>query len=155
VIDPYQVYEARRAGAEAVLLIVKILEKSKLVELNSLIIELGMVPLVEVQTDEELQLAKAIQPELLLINNRNLDTLQMDLSTVERLVNKLDYPTRVVAASGIENADHMLAMRPFASRFLIGSALMASAEPAENFKEFLSAESRYLKSKEGVPSCQP
>ena len=157
VLDPYQVYEARHAGAEAVLLIVKMLDIASLQSLSALIIELGMTPLVEVQTEDELALAKCVQPQLLLINNRNLDTLEMDLSTVERLVKVLDYPSRVVAASGIECADQMLAMRPYASRFLIGSALMASGDPVEKFKEFRAVENRYEqirkdKQKE-EPSC--
>jgi indole-3-glycerol phosphate synthase len=109
-----------------------------------------MTPLVEVQTEVELRAAECVEPQLLLINNRNLDTLEMDLTTVERLVRVLDFPTKVVAASGIECADHMLAMRPFASRFLIGSALMASGDPVAKFTEFRAVESRYKLIKNGT-----
>lgn len=153
VIDPYQIYQARQAGAEAVLLIVKILSQEALIELDSLVRELGMTSLVEVQTENELEAAACIKPDLLLINNRNLDTLEIDLSTTERLVKSLKYKTRVVAASGIESADDLLALRPFASRFLIGSALMKSPDPSLKFQEFLSAETNYKKSKNEEGSC--
>jgi indole-3-glycerol phosphate synthase/phosphoribosylanthranilate isomerase len=146
VIYPYQVYEARHAGAEAVLLIVKILNKQDLLELNSLVLELGMAPVVEVQTEEELQIAQEIHAQLILINNRNLDTLQMDLSTVSRLVPKISYPAQIIAASGIENGEQLREMRPYASCFLIGSSLMASGDPEAKFEEFLAAEQLYQES---------
>ncbi len=154
VIDPYQVYEARVAGAQAVLLIAKILQKYELESLNSLVLELGMTPLVEVQSEEEVDFVESINPALLLINNRNLETLKMDLHTVERLLGKLKYETKVVAASGIENADHMTLMRPFASRFLIGSALMTSEDPLGKFQEFRNAEARFQMQMQRSKSCQ-
>lgn len=143
VIDPYQIYEGRQAGAQAVLLIVKILEKKELRSLSNLISDLGMIPVIEVQTEDELAIASSLNPQLLLINNRNLDNLQIDLDTVKRLVSKLNYKANVIAASGIETADNLLSIRPYASRFLIGSALMSSRNPADKFEEFLSAEERY------------
>ncbi|MBX9719907.1 MAG: indole-3-glycerol phosphate synthase TrpC [Candidatus Obscuribacterales bacterium] len=154
VIDPYQVYEARVAGAEAVLLIAKILQKHELEELNSLVLELGMTPLIEVQTEDEIDFVESINPALLLINNRNLETLKMDLQTVERLVKKLKYNSKVIAASGIENAEQMMQMRPFASRFLIGSALMACDDPLAKFREFSEAEASFQKQMQRSKSCQ-
>lgn len=144
VIDPYQVYEGRKAGAEAVLLIVKILTDRQLEDLMELTEQLHMEPIVEVQTEDELRRAESVGAEYILINNRNLDSLKIDLHTVERLVAKLSSNAKIIAASGIETADQMLEMRPFASRFLIGSALMSSGNLEGKFKEFLSVEASYI-----------
>lgn len=143
VIDPYQVYEGRKAGAEAALLIVKILDDKTLSLLSELTKQLKMEPILEVQTEEELRRAEAIGAEYILINNRNLDTLIIDLNTVASLSSKLKSDAKIIAASGIETAEHILEMRPFASRFLIGSALMSSGRLEEKFQEFLSVEARY------------
>jgi indole-3-glycerol phosphate synthase len=144
VIDPYQVFEGRKAGAEAVLLIVKILSDRKLESLIELVEQLHMEPVVEVQTEDELKRAEYFGAEYILINNRNLDTLKIDMYTVERLANKAKTRAKLIAASGIESAEQILELRPFASRFLIGSALMSSGNLEEKFKEFLSVETRYL-----------
>ena len=155
VINPYQLYEGRYAGAQAALLIVKILSREQLVELNQLCRELGMSAVVEVQTEEELIQAECINPELLLINNRNLDNLEIDLKTVERLSRKIPPSCMVIAASGIETGEQLLATRPFASRFLIGSSLMKVDDPAEKFEEFLQAEKTYQASKSREGSSCP
>ncbi|MBX9685620.1 MAG: indole-3-glycerol phosphate synthase TrpC [Candidatus Obscuribacterales bacterium] len=154
VIDPYQVYEARKAGAEAVLLIAKILERPLLDRLYKLIKELSMTVVFEVQSEAEMEIAEELAAELVLINNRNLETLQIDLNTVPRLVADLNFSTKIVAASGIENAADFLFLRPFASCFLVGSALMKAGSPQEKFEEFLEAEAQYQASKEGE-KCRP
>ncbi|MEO0562691.1 MAG: indole-3-glycerol phosphate synthase TrpC, partial [Chloroflexota bacterium] len=74
VIDPYQVYEARAAGADAVLLITAALDDAQLADLHGLILYLGMMPLVEVHNEAELARALAVQPRLVGINNRDLKT---------------------------------------------------------------------------------
>ena len=84
IIDPFQIYETRAIGADAILLIVRVLGK-KLAEFISLSKELGLSPLVEVHTQEELDLALAADAEIIGINNRNLDTFVTDIETSRKL----------------------------------------------------------------------
>lgn len=153
VISEYQIYEGRVAGAQAALLIVKILTEKQLEEYSRLCRELGMTAVVEVQNEAELKKVEAIAPEILLINNRNLDSLEIDLRTVENLSSKINYPSLLIAASGIETGAQLAATRPFASRFLIGSALMKEKNPAAKFEEFLQADKDYLAKRETNSAC--
>lgn len=144
VLDSYQIFEGRAAGAQAALLIAKILDENKLKELYSICLDLNICPVVEVQTKEEIDFVSCVKPEVLLINNRNLDTLKIDLNTVSLLSKFVDKNAIVIAASGVETADDFIAIRPFASRFLIGSSLMKTKSPETKFEEFLEAEKTYL-----------
>ncbi len=148
VIDEYQIFEGRAAGAQAALLIAKILDEQKLKRLYSTCQELRMTPVVEVQTKEEIEFVQsAVSPKVILINNRNLDDLKIDLNTVSQLVKYINSDAIVIAASGVENASDFLHLRPYASRFLIGSALMKTKNPETKFEEFMEAERRFLSSK--------
>lgn len=124
IVDPYQVYEARLAGASAVLLIVKSLTDLELSELTTLIRSLGMTPLIEIQNEEELQRSLAVEPTILLINNRNLQTLDMDMTTTKRLAPLTPAGILKVSASGIEKRTDINALQPYCDGFLIGSSLM-------------------------------
>lgn len=138
IIDPYQVYEARCAGASAVLLIVKALSDAQLETLNALILQLGMTPLIEIQDEAELQRALAIQPTILLINNRNLQTLEMDFTTTERLGPLVPDSILKISASGIQSREGMERLKPFCNGFLIGSTLMKEPD-AESLDRKLEA----------------
>jgi indole-3-glycerol phosphate synthase len=129
VIDPYQVYEARKAGAKAVLLIVKALSGSQLKALNQLILEWGMTPLIEVQDEQEVDRALAVDPSILLINNRHLQTLAMDLSTTERLSPRIPKSILKISASGIQTRHDVLRLQDYCDGFLIGSTLMREPTP--------------------------
>jgi indole-3-glycerol phosphate synthase / phosphoribosylanthranilate isomerase len=129
IIDPYQLYEARCAGAEAVLLIVKALNDVQLSELMDITLQLGMTPLVEIQDEEELNRALKINPTMLLINNRNLQTLAIDLATTEELAPKIPAGILKVSASGIENRNDIDRLKPVCDGFLIGSLLMRQSSP--------------------------
>lgn len=124
VVDPYQVFEARAAGAEAVLLIVKILDDDALAVLHKSIRQLGMTPVVEVQREEELQRALKLSPEVLLINNRNLETFEIDLSTTHRLARLVPDGLPVISASGFETKADVEKVMTCTNKFLIGSSLM-------------------------------
>lgn len=89
VIDPLQVLEARAAGADAALLIVMALEDDLLADLHALIRELGMVALVEVHNEAELDRALAVGATLIGVNNRDLRSFHEDLGTTERLASRL------------------------------------------------------------------
>lgn len=140
IIDSYQVYEARLALAEALLLIVKILDDEQLRILYRLICDLGMTPVVEIQNDRELERALKLSPTVLLINNRNLDTLQIDLDTTRELVPKIPKEITIVSASGIECRNDIDKLLPFAQRFLIGSVLMSSEDMETKLKELAGSD---------------
>ncbi len=129
IIDPYQVYEARHAGAQAVLLIVKALSDAQLTELNERVLTLGMTPLIEVQDAEEVRRALEVNPSILLINSRNLQTLEMDLSTTERLSPLIPEGILKISASGIQNKADIVRLQPHCDGFLIGSTLMREPTP--------------------------
>lgn len=124
ILTAYQVLEARKAGASAVLLIVKILEDGPLAELFTKIQDLGMTPVVEIQNEAELERALALSPPVLLINNRNLDTFEISFDTTRTLSKQIPPGVLRISASGIETRSDIDALLPDADAFLIGSALM-------------------------------
>jgi indole-3-glycerol phosphate synthase len=124
ILDPYQVYEARHAGASAVLLIVKMLGDRELAELTALVRQLGMTPLIEIQNLKELERALAVEPTILLINNRDLQTLVMDLDTTIRLSGEIPPGVLRISASGVEGRADIDRLQPFCDGFLVGSVLM-------------------------------
>jgi indole-3-glycerol phosphate synthase len=130
-IDPYQVYEARALGADAVLLIVRALDDNLLVELLALADSLGLFALVEVHDEPELRRAVAAGARLLGVNNRNLDTLTVDPETSLRLRSLIPPDTTAVAESGI--GDPALAARLHTADYdaiLVGEALVTADDPA-------------------------
>jgi indole-3-glycerol phosphate synthase / phosphoribosylanthranilate isomerase len=137
VIDPYQVLMARWAWADAVLLIVKILSDAQLDTLYHAILDLGMTPIVEVQTEDETRRAVALGAEVLLINNRNLSTFTIDLDTTARLAPQIPDNRLIISASGVESLDDLHRLKPFAQRFLVGSSLMR--RPADQARTLLQS----------------
>ncbi len=139
IISRYQVYEARAAQADAILLIVKALTDVELAGLYEDCAELGMTAVVEVQNEAEIERCVALEPELILVNNRNLDSLEIDLSTCERLMPLIPDTVVKVVASGIENALDIRRLAFLSNNFLIGSSLMKSANVEEKLKELATA----------------
>jgi len=137
-LDPYQVYEARAIGADAVLLIAAILDRGALAELASLAGDLGMAALVEAHTEPEVRSALAVRAALVGINNRNLDTLETSLDVTRRLRPLVPPDVTVVAESGIEARRDVEEMeRLGVAAVLVGTALMRSADPAARVRELL------------------
>ncbi len=132
LFDPYQVYEARAAGADAVLLIAAGLEPAQLRELHSLAAALGMASLVEVHTAREIEAVfRACLPTLVGINNRNLNDFTVDLKTTLRLRPLIPPNTCVVAESGIHTpADVDCLAEAGVDAILVGEALVAAPDPA-------------------------
>jgi len=127
IFDVYQLVEARIAGADAALLIVKGLDDDTLANLHAEALALGLTPVVEIQDEQELDRAvntAGIQPRVLLINNRNLDTLAMDMATTLRLAPLCPADVLTVSASGFSTREDIQAVAPVCPRFLIGSSLM-------------------------------
>jgi indole-3-glycerol phosphate synthase len=129
IFDPWQVYEARQAGADAVLLIVACLEANQLRELRDLIQNLKMAALIEVHTPAELEIALACKPALIGINNRNLATFDVNLDTTFRLRPLIPTGIVVVAESGIRSQQDAVAMRSVGvDAILVGEALVTAAD---------------------------
>ncbi|PWT96152.1 MAG: indole-3-glycerol-phosphate synthase TrpC [Candidatus Melainabacteria bacterium] len=135
IIHPYQCFEARLAGADAVLLIAKILDDYQIKTLYGQIVGLGMVPAVEIQNESELETAKGLGAKLVLINNRNLDTFKIDLKTTRRLVPLLPPETIKVAASGIESYGDIDFLKDTCHNFLVGSSLMRADDVDAKLRE--------------------
>jgi len=138
VIDPYQLYEARSLGGDAVLLIVAILSPALLADLQALAHELGMAAVVEVHADADLEAALAVEAPLIGINNRNLDTLETTLAPSRRLRPRIPAGVTVIAESGIEERAQVEELeRLGVHAVLVGTALMRSPDPPARVRELL------------------
>jgi len=138
IYDPYQVYESRAYGADSLLLIVAILKPEKLKELLQLSQQLGMSCLVEVHNEAELQIALRSGAEIIGINNRDLTTFTVDLSTTERLRPLIPPDRIVVSESGIKDRSDMEKMREWGvDAVLIGESLVSAPNIAAKMKELL------------------
>jgi indole-3-glycerol phosphate synthase len=128
--DPYQVYEARAAGADCILLIVAVLEAARMQELEAVARELGMAVLVEAHDAAELERALALKTPLIGVNNRNLSSFETRLETTLDLLERIPPDRIVVTESGILTREHvgtLLARR--VGCFLVGEAFMRAADP--------------------------
>lgn len=138
IIDPYQVYEARALGADAVLLIVSVLHDDSLGQLLYLTHQLGMAALVEV--DDEVTLGRAAEAgaTIIGINNRDLRTFQTDLLNTERLAPLVPAGATVVSESGIKSAadmGHLFDLEVQAA--LVGEALVRATDVTAKARELL------------------
>ena len=136
IIDPYQIYESRAIGADAVLLIVHSLG-ARLGEFIGLAGQLGLAALTEVHTAAELEIALTAGADIIGINNRNLDTFITDISTCKELARSIPAGIVTVAESGIRHRDDIEnIMQSGISVFLIGEALVTSSDIGKKLKEF-------------------
>ena len=138
IFDPYQIYESRAYGADALLLIVAILDDDDLIKLINLSYTLGMKCLVEVHDKSELKRAVASGCRIIGINNRNLKTFEVDLRTTERLRPFVPDDCIVVSESGIRrNADVEKLRQWKVTAMLVGEVLSAADDAAGKMKELL------------------
>lgn len=125
MLEPYQIVESRAIGADCILLIMAALSDAQARELEDCAQGLGMDVLVEVHDEVELERALTLNSPLLGINNRNLKTLRVDLSTTEELAQRATGERIVVSESGLYTAQDLARMnRAGANAFLIGESLM-------------------------------
>lgn len=130
MIDPYQVYEARAMGADAILLIVAALPLSAMQAMESLAHELGMAVLVECHDANELDVALQLKTPLLGINNRNLRTFEVSLDTTLSQLDRIPAGRIVVTESGILAPADVAKMRSNqVHAFLVGEAFMRAPSP--------------------------
>lgn len=135
-IDPYQVYEARAIGADAILLIVACLELNQMKDLEACAHELGLDVLVEVHDAPELEQALELKTPLLGINNRNLKTFEVTLQTTLSLLSMVPNNKTLVTESGILNRADVQLMRDHqVNAFLVGEAFMRAQEPGVALSE--------------------
>jgi indole-3-glycerol phosphate synthase len=136
ILDPYQVYEARTLGADAVLLIVAVLEPARLRALLVLSHDLGMKCLVEAHSEQEVEAAVDSGAAVIGINNRDLHTFRVDLSTFERLRPAVPPGRLVVAESGIWSAaDVQRLASAGADAVLVGEALLTGGDVSARVRE--------------------
>lgn len=136
IVEPYQVYESRSMGADAILLIVAALDDRQMKMLNTLAIELGMDVLVEVHNLEELERALKLDLALVGINNRDLHTFETRLETTFELLERVPEGVRVVTESGIATREDVERMRRGnVNAFLVGERFMREPDPGEALKQ--------------------
>lgn len=129
IIDEHQVYESREAGADAILLIVALLEAAQLSALQQLAWDLSMAVLVEVHGEPELARALKAGTKLLGINNRNLDDFSISLQTTFDLLKKIPPGLPVVSESGIKNREDALTLqKKGVTALLVGETFMTSPD---------------------------
>ena len=138
LIDDYQVYESRAMGADAVLLICRILSAPQLEQLLSLTATLGMDALVEIHTEDDLEMARSCGARLIGINNRNLATFDTDIRNAMAMARRLAPDQIPVAASGIETMEDIQTnLAHGVYNFLIGESLVRADDPAQRLRSLL------------------
>jgi indole-3-glycerol phosphate synthase len=138
LFDPYQLYEARAACADAVLLIVAVLGDPLLADLIALAGELGLGALVEIHDEEETERALRAGAEVIGVNNRDLRTFQTDLATTARLRPLIPAGKVVVSESGISTREHVTALRAIGvDAILVGESLMLAGDVGVKMRELV------------------
>jgi indole-3-glycerol phosphate synthase len=142
VVAPYQILEARAAGASAVLLIVAALDDQALRSLAREAKQAGLDALIEVHDAIELQRAIDAGAEIVGVNNRNLRTLEVNMRASEELIARMPGGIVAVSESGLKSADDLIRLRALGySAFLIGERLMTQADPGEALRQLLASAS--------------
>jgi len=138
VVDPYQLYEARAWGADAVLLIAAALDAATFNRLHNLALELGLGVLAEIHNRDELHMVLDAGVEVVGVNSRNLKTFKTDLGTTAELIREIPQPLIPVAESGIHGPDDIAGLRKSgAQAFLVGETLMRAPSPGVKLAELL------------------
>lgn len=132
IFEEYQILEARLAGADTVLLIVKMLDVELLTRLYKYSRSLGMEPLVEVQNAEEMKIAVELGSQVIGVNNRNLESFEVDLGTTGRLRSLVPKETFICALSGINTHEDVVANhKDGVNAVLVGEAIMRAPDASE------------------------
>ena len=140
LFHPYQIYEARVAGADAVLLIAAVLSDTELRELTALAAKLGMAALIEVHDEAELARVLPLRPRIIGVNNRNLQTFEVDFDNTARLRALIPAEIAVVGESGLRSPDDVRAMKAAGvDAVLVGETLVRSKDIAGTARAFVAA----------------
>jgi indole-3-glycerol phosphate synthase len=139
ILDPYQVYEARAAGADAVLLIAAVLSDNDLKALYQLLRELDMAAMIEIHNAAELERALRIGPRIVGVNNRDLRTFKVDLKTTARLRPLVPAEVVLVAESGVHTRDDVARLAAIgADAMLVGEALVRAQDVGCKVRELVA-----------------
>jgi indole-3-glycerol phosphate synthase len=138
IIDELQILDARARGADAVLLITALLSQEQLAAFIARCSGFDLSPLVEVHTEEELQRALEAGADIIGVNNRNLNTLEIDLATGERVLSLIPSGCLSIAESGIRTREDIHRLRQAgADAFLIGTSVMRAENRQQKIRELL------------------
>jgi len=138
IFDPYQIYESRAYGADALLLITAILSQKQLEELLSLSHDLGLSCLVEVHNENEVERAVSSQAKIIGINNRDLATFTIDINTTRRLLPLIPPGTIIVSESGIKSRSDVEKVKEWGvNAVLIGEALVTADDIIAKMRELI------------------
>lgn len=138
IIDPVQVFEARAGGADAILLIVRVLDDRMLRTLLETAGAIGLAALVETHSEEEVHRALDAGAQIIGINNRDLDTLSMDLETTMRLRPLVPGPVLLVSESGIRTREDVQRLEDGGvDAVLVGESILTSGDPGRKIRELL------------------
>ncbi len=139
IIDPFQIYEGRAFGADAILLIACLLDREELKDFIDLSISLKLTPLVEIHTENEFDKISNLNLPLIGINNRNLKTFEVDIKTTLRLIKWIPSKIKVISESGIKTKkDVQLLKQAGVSGILVGETLMRSTDPLATMRELIN-----------------
>ena len=142
IVDEYQLFEARAAGADAALLIVAALEQQDLIRLQQRAADLGLAVLVEVHDEDELARAVDSGARLIGVNNRNLRTLTVDVDASRRLAPRIPPGVIAVSESGLKSRSDLEELASLGYRaFLIGERFMTDPNPADAIAELIAPRS--------------
>ncbi len=137
IFDEYQIYEAKSIGADAILLIAEVLEKSELNDLAKKAKELGLEVLLEIHSDKQLEKLNQYV-DILGVNNRNLETFEVNLDNSKRISELLPDDIVKISESGIRNPDDVIELRKYGfDGFLIGERFMNTPRPHDACKNFI------------------
>ena len=139
IIDPYQISEARASGADAILLIVRILGEQELKDFQKIAKGLGMAALVETHSEEEIERALSVGAHIIGINNRDLDTLDTDVDNTIRLKKGVPGGVTLVSESGIHTREHVRMLEGGGvDAILVGESLLTSNDIRAKINELLT-----------------
>jgi indole-3-glycerol phosphate synthase len=140
IVTPYQLWEARAWGADLALLMVVSLPGGLLDELHGLALELGLTPLVETHTEDEIARAVELGAEVIGINARDLTTLEVDRAVFQKLAPHLPESSVRIAESGVAGPEDVAEYRSWgADVVLVGEALVRSGDPRSSIREFIGS----------------
>jgi indole-3-glycerol phosphate synthase len=138
IVDSYQIYEAAMAGADAVLLIVKALSEAELKALHRTALEAGLEALVEVHDGDDLRRALELDARLIGVNNRDLNTMDVDLDTALRIGPLIPDDVVAVAESGIASGSDITRLRGVGfDAFLVGDHIMRAPDPGSALESLI------------------
>ena len=139
MIDPYQIYETKASGGDCILLIVAALDLAQLNDFSQLAEELNLDVLIEVHSEDELNIALSVDPRLVGINNRDLTSFEVDKNLAKELAKQISNDVTVVSESGISSKEDILSSKEQGIHaFLIGESFMRKPSPGEALREILA-----------------